>query len=271
MIDEYVGYYLDSRLRSAARGAEALLRAGLRGLDDEACITYDEPSLGGVVSCCRPSVRPGSSSASPSSSVSCSPSRSSSVWLLVYDRQSQSEFAQAGIAEGWGGPQAISGPSARHPLSRRRHRDGDRGRARGDADSRSCAGSWCWRPSWSTSRPRCGPERRKRSIYEVVVYEAAVSGRARFAMPARSAAARHPSPGSSTSPAPNCASASPIRAGSAPIRGSPPAAGRFACSPAAAHQFGRRAASSPGSTRPSCAAQAILVDYRLSRSAATAR
>ncbi|MBA2635696.1 MAG: inner membrane CreD family protein, partial [Sphingomonas sp.] len=33
-----------------------------------------------------------------------------SVWLLVYDRQSQSEQAAASITEGWGGPQAVSGP-----------------------------------------------------------------------------------------------------------------------------------------------------------------
>ena len=32
------------------------------------------------------------------------------VWLLVYDRQPQSEIAQASIAEGWGGPQMIAGP-----------------------------------------------------------------------------------------------------------------------------------------------------------------
>ena len=31
------------------------------------------------------------------------------VWLLVYDRQQQSEYAQASIAEGWGGPQVMSG------------------------------------------------------------------------------------------------------------------------------------------------------------------
>ena len=33
-----------------------------------------------------------------------------SVWLLVYDRQSQSETVRASIAEGWGGPQKIAGP-----------------------------------------------------------------------------------------------------------------------------------------------------------------
>ena len=33
-----------------------------------------------------------------------------SVWLLVYDRQTQSNEARASITEGWGDPQAISGP-----------------------------------------------------------------------------------------------------------------------------------------------------------------
>ena len=32
------------------------------------------------------------------------------VWLLVYDRQSESQQATASITEGWGGPQAIAGP-----------------------------------------------------------------------------------------------------------------------------------------------------------------
>ena len=33
-----------------------------------------------------------------------------SVWLLVYDRQQQSDTARASIAEGWGGPQTLAGP-----------------------------------------------------------------------------------------------------------------------------------------------------------------
>ena len=32
------------------------------------------------------------------------------VYLLVYDRQSQSETARSSIAAGWGGPQTIAGP-----------------------------------------------------------------------------------------------------------------------------------------------------------------
>jgi inner membrane protein len=33
-----------------------------------------------------------------------------SVWLLVYDRQTQSEQAQTSITAGWGGPQSMHGP-----------------------------------------------------------------------------------------------------------------------------------------------------------------
>src|SRR3954469_12913022 len=33
-----------------------------------------------------------------------------SVWLLVYDRQTQSEEATQSITEGWGGAQTINGP-----------------------------------------------------------------------------------------------------------------------------------------------------------------
>ena len=33
-----------------------------------------------------------------------------SVWLLVYDRQSQSTEATESITAGWGGPQAMTGP-----------------------------------------------------------------------------------------------------------------------------------------------------------------
>ncbi|PZP18187.1 MAG: inner membrane protein, partial [Sphingomonas hengshuiensis] len=32
------------------------------------------------------------------------------VYLLVYDRQNQSETARSSIAEGWGGPQTLAGP-----------------------------------------------------------------------------------------------------------------------------------------------------------------
>ena len=70
-----------------------------------------------------------------------------SVWLLVYDRQTQSEQATASITEGWGGPQAISGPVLVIPYrtttarDRRRKRPErhpqPRGQARADPRARS--------------------------------------------------------------------------------------------------------------------------------------
>jgi inner membrane protein len=106
-----------------------------------------------------------------------------SVWLLVYDRQQQSETARASIAEGWGGPQQIGGPvlvipyratitetvtEANQPVVR----------------SRQVWQEITLSPEISDLSTRIEPEKRQRSIYEVVVYEAAVSGKARFAMPA---------------------------------------------------------------------------------------
>jgi len=105
-----------------------------------------------------------------------------SVWLLIYDRASQSETARTSIAEGWGGPQTIAGPvlvipyratitetvtAANGPVVRSRQ---------------------IWRhltlaPEAADLVTTIEPERRKRSIYEVVVYEAGLTGRARFSLP----------------------------------------------------------------------------------------
>jgi len=105
------------------------------------------------------------------------------VWLLVVDRQSQSEFAQAGIVEGWGGPQTISGPLLVIPY---RENVVETAVENGAQVTRS---RQVWKelvlaPEASEIDTNVSAEPRTRSIYEVVVYEAAVSGRARFAMPA---------------------------------------------------------------------------------------
>lgn len=106
-----------------------------------------------------------------------------SIWLLVYDRQAQSTEARASISQGWGGPQRIAGPllvipyratitetvtEANRPVMR----------------SRQVWQELTLSPETVDLATRIAPQRRKRSIYEVVVYEAAVSGKARFAMPA---------------------------------------------------------------------------------------
>ena len=104
------------------------------------------------------------------------------VWLIVYDRQSQSEFAQQSIAEGWAGPQTISGPLLVVPY---RVTTNDTAAEGGRQVTRT---SEAWHeltlaPEVADLTTDVRPERRTRSIYEVVVYEAAVRGRARFALP----------------------------------------------------------------------------------------
>ena len=105
-----------------------------------------------------------------------------SVWLLVYDRQTQSETARASIAEGWGGPQKVAGPLLVIPYRTTVDEtvtEGDRQVVR----SREV-----WRElTLSPETVRLGttikPQTRKRSIYEVVVYDAQVAGHSRFNLP----------------------------------------------------------------------------------------
>ena len=104
------------------------------------------------------------------------------VWLLVYDRQMQSEFAQQSIAEGWGGPQTVSGPLLVIPyteqVSETVTQDG-RQVTRIQPVRRELALS----PEQVDAATEISPERRPRSIYEIVVYEARLRGSARFALP----------------------------------------------------------------------------------------
>lgn len=105
-----------------------------------------------------------------------------SVWFIVYDRQSQSETARASIAEGWGGPQVIAGPLLVIPY-------------RATVTETVSVGNKpvtqtreLWRelklaPKSAIVDTRIDPQQRKRSIYEVVVYEARLTGRSQFELP----------------------------------------------------------------------------------------
>ncbi|HET9428601.1 MAG TPA: cell envelope integrity protein CreD [Allosphingosinicella sp.] len=104
------------------------------------------------------------------------------VWLLVYDRQQQSQVALASIAEGWGGPQVIGGPLLVIPYRATVTETVTEG-AQQVTRSRVVWQELTLSPEYSDLATEIRPERRKRSIYEAVVYEASVSGRARFAMP----------------------------------------------------------------------------------------
>ncbi|WP_243444747.1 cell envelope integrity protein CreD [Sphingosinicella humi] len=105
-----------------------------------------------------------------------------SVWLLVYDRQSQSETARASIAEGWGGPQQVAGPLLVIPYRATVTETVTEG-GRPVVRSRQVWQELTLSPEVADIQTAIRPERRRRSIYEAVVYEAAMSGKARFAMP----------------------------------------------------------------------------------------
>ena len=105
------------------------------------------------------------------------------VYLLVYDRQSQSQVARASIAEGWGGPQTIAGPVLVLPYQEQVTETVNEG------GRQIAKTSTVWReltlaPEQADLRTELTPERRRRSIYEAVLFEAAASGTARFALPA---------------------------------------------------------------------------------------
>jgi inner membrane protein len=106
-----------------------------------------------------------------------------SVWLLVYDRQNQSETARASIAEGWGGPQRIAGPLLVIPYRSavtETVTEGNQPVTR----SRQVWKELTLSPETVRLATTIKPQTRKRSIYEVVVYEAQLSGQSRFNLPA---------------------------------------------------------------------------------------
>lgn len=105
-----------------------------------------------------------------------------SIYLLNWDRQNQSETASRSIVEGWGGPQVIAGPVLVIPYQGQSSETVEEG---GKQVTRT---SMVWKelvlsPQTSTLDTKIAPERRKRAIYEAVVYETTLSGRATFAMP----------------------------------------------------------------------------------------
>jgi inner membrane protein len=106
-----------------------------------------------------------------------------SVWLLVYDRQTQSETARESIAEGWGGPQRISGPLLVIPY-RATATETVTGANGPIVQSRQVWRELTLSPEVVDVSTGLKHDMRKRSIYEVVLYEAKMSGKARFAMPA---------------------------------------------------------------------------------------
>lgn len=105
-----------------------------------------------------------------------------SIWLLVYDRKSQSEEATASITQGWGGPQTITGPVLVIPY---RAAATETVVENGQSVTRTnqVMRSLTLAPQLALLSTRVDPVVRKRSIYEAVVYEARTAGKARFDFP----------------------------------------------------------------------------------------
>ena len=104
------------------------------------------------------------------------------VWFQVYDRRSQSEQATQSITAGWGDPQAMTGPVLVIPYrSTATETVVERGQS--VTRSRDVIRELSLAPEVAELSTDIRPEVRKRSIYEAVVYDARVSGRARFAFP----------------------------------------------------------------------------------------
>lgn len=104
------------------------------------------------------------------------------VYLLVYDRQSQSETARGSIVEGWGQPQQFGGPFLVIPFSQMVEtevQEGGRTVKRMQSQERALFVA----PASVSFSTRLDPELRRRSIYQAVVYAATMRATGSFRLP----------------------------------------------------------------------------------------
>ncbi|MEO8176394.1 MAG: cell envelope integrity protein CreD [Sphingomicrobium sp.] len=105
-----------------------------------------------------------------------------SVWLIVSDRLDQSQQAAASITEGWGGPQVMSGPLLVIPY-RTTTTETVIENGKSVTRSRDVVQEMSLSPDTVDFATAIQSKPLKRSIYEAVVYDATVTGKARFALP----------------------------------------------------------------------------------------
>ncbi len=105
------------------------------------------------------------------------------VYALVWDRQSQSQTAQGSINSGWGGDQVIAGPVIVVPF---RTTQTQNEQVDGKTTTRVVEVEKLLYISPVENRvtTTVKPEERRKSIYSSVLYEAQVSGAAKFELPA---------------------------------------------------------------------------------------
>ena len=104
------------------------------------------------------------------------------VYLLSWDRESQSREAAASITAGWGGAQTMDGPILVIPY---KATTTETVLQNGQSVTRTneVTRELTLAPEVVDLSTDIRPEVRKRSIYQAVVYDADVSGKARFAFP----------------------------------------------------------------------------------------
>lgn len=104
------------------------------------------------------------------------------VWLLNYDRQSQSETAQRSIVSGWGGQQVFAGPKLVLPY---RAKITESVEENGQTVTRTniVTRELFVAPERVTLASQLNTETKQRAIYEVVVYDTAMTGSAIFRLP----------------------------------------------------------------------------------------
>ena len=104
------------------------------------------------------------------------------TWLLVYDRQNQSETAQQSIVSGWGGEQVFAGPKLVLPYTARVQETVEQD---GKAVTRTnmVKRELFLAPQTVKLDSRLKTQTKKRAIYEVVVYDSSISGAAQFKLP----------------------------------------------------------------------------------------
>jgi inner membrane protein len=104
------------------------------------------------------------------------------VYALVRDREEQSRTAQAAIAAGWGGPQIVSGPVLAIPYLRDETYS-EQADSAVVTRTRQLRAELFLTPAAQTVRTRIEPETRSKSIYNSVIYRAALDGKASFRLP----------------------------------------------------------------------------------------
>ncbi len=105
------------------------------------------------------------------------------VYALSWDRQEQAQTAQDSIAAGWGGPQVIVGPVLVIPYTTN---SVETVTENGKETTRSVrvTKELYLSPETNAVKTELKPDRKKKSIYESVLFVAENSGNARFALPA---------------------------------------------------------------------------------------